>query len=260
MSVLALVLGLAPLLLAGQWVVGTISRRRRAAGATARALHELRGALSALELGITMVERGNTGARVDGVRSQIERAAAALQALEAVSASGKAGERPRRREVFELSSLARQRARCWSQLAPAYGGRVAFAWHAGTVWFEGERTEMVHALDNLIANALEHGGGRVRVEGRVVGGALRIAVCDHGPGLPRRLAGVGEASTRSPRGHGLAIAREGALRNGGRLVELARSKGAAVALELPLPASGRMARSRGVPDRAARREPVVRAA
>jgi two-component system sensor histidine kinase MtrB len=260
MTVLVLVLGLAPLVLGGQWLMRAIRRRRRAAGATARALHELRGALSALELGITMVERGNNGARVDGVRSQVERAGAALQALEAVSALAKAGGRPHRREVFELSSLVRQRARCWSQLAPAYGGSVAFAWHAGTVWFEGERTEMVHALDNLIANALEHGGGRVRVEGRVVEGALRVAVCDQGPGLSRRLASVREAGARSRRGHGLAIAREGARRNGGRLVELARSKGAAVALELPLPASGRMARSRRARDRAARREPVVRAA
>ena len=47
-----------------------------------------------------------------------------------------------------------------------------------------DRLRIAQALANLVANAVEHGGGEVRVRARAVDGRARIEVTDGGPGLP----------------------------------------------------------------------------
>jgi hypothetical protein len=72
----------------------------------------------------------------------------------------------------------------------------------------------------------------VLVEGELAGTLVRVLVSDGGPG-PRAGWQVGKG-TDSPRGHGLAIARDGIEAQGGRLVSRARSAGRALAIELPV--------------------------
>ncbi len=106
-------------------------------------------------------------------------------------------------------------------------------WRAGEVWVRGDAEALTRALDNLIANALEHGGGRVLIEGERVAGLARVSISDGGPGAPHPDR-VCEPGPGSPRGHGLSIAKDAVESQGGRIVTRARSAGRALAIELAL--------------------------
>ena len=90
------------------------------------------------------------------------------------------------------------------------------------------------AIDNLVANALDHGSGLVDVRATTEGGAARIEVHDQGP----------SSSSTAPgdprRGHGLEITRAAALDFGGALLGPAPSGdgGTLAALTLPLGGPG----------------------
>ena len=70
----------------------------------------------------------------------------------------------------------------------------------------GDRLRLAQATGNLIANAIEHGGGRVEVRGRARGADARIEVIDDGAGLP---APVAELTRRARGGRGAPRARAG---------------------------------------------------
>ena len=108
----------------------------------------------------------------------------------------------------------------------------------------GDRLRLAQACGNLLANALEHGHGTVRVRGRAVDARVRIEVVDDGPGLPEPVAALARRprAGRGRRGRGLAIAAEIAARHGGRLAAAPAAGGARVALELP--AAGESSRAR----------------
>jgi anti-sigma regulatory factor (Ser/Thr protein kinase) len=78
---------------------------------------------------------------------------------------------------------------------------------------DGERGgEFVLVAHELIANAIEHGGGRGQVQVFCADGELRCRVRDHGPGLrpdavPAQLSGLAIA-TAGEGGCGLWIVRE----------------------------------------------------
>ena len=67
-----------------------------------------------------------------------------------------------------------------------------------------------------MANAVEHGGGHVRIVGRRTTRGVRVEVRDSG------------------RGHGLTIAAKAVRDSGGRLTAAKAGAGAAVAIELPV--------------------------
>jgi signal transduction histidine kinase len=99
------------------------------------------------------------------------------------------------------------------------------------------------ALDNLIANAATHGApSDVVVVGSSTDSAVRIAVSDRGPGIPRtdqaRIFDVGVrlSSGASGTGLGLALTRAIVEGHGGSLaVASAPGEGATFTIELPLP-------------------------
>jgi two-component system sensor histidine kinase KdpD len=111
---------------------------------------------------------------------------------------------------------------------------------------------MVQLLDNLVDNALKHGGpGKpVEVTARRLGDSVVIAVRDRGPGVPpaqRQLIfdtfqrgapvvapGGGDLLSRSGAGVGLALCRAIALTHGGELHLRPRSHGGS-SFEVTLP-------------------------
>jgi signal transduction histidine kinase len=207
---------------------------RRGRELVARACHELRGPLTAAHLALHGGARrdGPAPARVAAVERELDRAAVALADLAAARDGRRA---PDRDEPVDVADLLACQADSWRMVTGILGGCVELAEPPGRVVVRGDRVRLTQAVGNLVANALEHGDGRVRLLARAQGDRVRIEVSDDGPGLP---APVGDL-TRRPRagrgrrGRGLAIAADIADRHGGRLVAAPTARGARVALELP---------------------------
>jgi signal transduction histidine kinase len=223
------------------------ARGRQRVGArmegVARACHELRGALAAMGLVLSRIETaGRVGPwleAVDALRTQQARALLATEDLEA--ARGERREPPvEARSTVDVEALVRRCVRTWGATHGRW--RVVLDWRAGrpTVW--GEAGRLGQALDNLIANALEHGAGRVTIVGRLASGAVTVSVLDLGDGLRHSLNDLRPASWRSRRGHGLAIVRRAIEDHGGRIQLVRESRGTGVQFCLPLapesPAAG----------------------
>ncbi|MFF7130653.1 ATP-binding protein [Streptomyces sp. NPDC008240] len=100
---------------------------------------------------------------------------------------------------------------------------------------------LVPAIGNLLANALRHGHGTVRLTAAVHEGRLRLSVTDEGPGfppefLPRafdRFARAEASRTSEGSGLGLAFVRAVAAAHGGTARAENSEGGATVTLDLP---------------------------
>jgi len=195
------------------------TRRRREID---RALHELRRPLQALALA---GPRGEDPA----APTAAELALGALDDLDA--ALGGSAVAPARRRVA-ARALVSSAVERWRGPAARAGKALALRWEAGPVSVVADPVRLSRALDNLIANAIEHGGLRVSVSAITLGSRIRVEVSDRGsqivPARPRRAA--------RGRGHGLPIVAGIAREHGGRL-GVARSESGTIAiLELPLAA------------------------
>jgi signal transduction histidine kinase len=143
-------------------------------------------------------------------------------------------------------------------------------WRGGPAFVGGDRRRLAQATGNLIANAVEHGGGEVTVRGRlerrggdgtprgplerrredgtlngrVAHDTVRVEVIDRGSGLPAPVTELARRprAGRGSRGRGLAIAAAVAAAHGGRLASAPAERGARLVLELPA--------SQGAPARA----------
>jgi two-component system OmpR family sensor kinase len=216
-------------------------RAARRRGALNAAMHELRRPLQALLL------KGDSGrangAGSNGVPGELELAVAALDELDR-EINGEAPPlrvRPLPARVWVEGSLAR-----WQTAAGRLGSPVALRWHAGGASVLADPNRLAQALDNLIVNALEHGGPPIRVHGAIRGERLRIVVADGGPGSPRdrgprpptRLRVLARRrATRGRRGNGLRAVARIASEHGGRFMVEPGRRGTVAALELPLAAT-----------------------
>jgi signal transduction histidine kinase len=189
-----------------------VARRRRALN---RSLHELRRPLQALALCAPAADRA---------RGQLE---SAIDALAGLDREINGGQRPPRRRI-DARTLAEQAVARWRLPALQTGRELRLDWRAGRAEVMCDPAAISRALDNLIANALEHGAGRVRVEGSGRPGCVRVHVANrYGPLAP--------AGGRDPRrGHGLGIVRSVAEEHGGRFAACRHRDGASAVLELPL--------------------------
>lgn len=184
-----------------------------------RAIHEVRRPLQGLLL---MRERNGSPRQAAAASKLVELAAAALTDLDAAINGGPTVTPRERVECRELVLSAVER---WRATAPA--GAVRLRWDAGPATVVGEPVRLVQALDNLLANAFEHGSPPVLVSGRLRSGRLRLVVSNgggtdsHHPGADPR------------RGHGLRLIDRVARAHGGRFVFTGGPHGAVAAFEIP---------------------------
>ena len=205
----------------------------------ARACHELRGPLTAARLGLQLGEL--SPARLRAIDLELGRAALALEDLDGARTRRITAWHPGRitawrpPEPVDLEQLVSDSVEAWRPFAAARGVELRADWSGCSARVWGDRLRLAQATGNLIANAIEHGGGRVEVRGCAGLGRARVEVIDAGPGLPQPVAEL----TRRPhhgrglRGRGLAIASAVAASHGGRLAAAPSDRGARLVLELP---------------------------
>jgi signal transduction histidine kinase len=154
----------------------------------------------------------------------------ALIALEDLDAAIRGSTAPGRPRPVSARALVTSAVERWRGPAARAGKALRLSWEAGSVKVLADPGRIGRALDNLLANAIEHGGLRVSVSARVLGSRIRVEVSDRGrPEMP----GVRRAPARS-RGHGLPIVAGIAREHGGRLALARSSSGMVAILELPL--------------------------
>jgi signal transduction histidine kinase len=206
-----------------------VGRRRTALN---EALHELRRPLQALVLSAPSAQIAPTA-----IQGSVQMAATALERLEReingeqmVSARVPISARP----LLE-AAVGRWKTRA------AAGGSVSLRWQAGEAIVDGDRCELAQALDNLIVNAIEHGGPEVVVEARTRPGRLRVSVVDCGrdsrPDLRRESPAelIARLAGRRRRGHGLRVVKRVANAHGGDFRLHCSEQATEAVFELPLP-------------------------
>lgn len=166
-------------------VARTAAAARRVRGLN-RAMHELRRPLQAVGL---LVEAG--AADPGAGKACMAQVRAGLAELDAIVNRRAAPARPARSPLGEVYGSLRER---WRNLGVEFSAATDVE---GTV---ADPRGLGAALDNLVANALEHGGGPISVRATAAGRSAEFEVRDAGAIAPRR------SSRRDPRrGHGLRV-------------------------------------------------------
>lgn len=211
-------------------------RAGRQRSAINEALHELRRPLQAISMA------GGPGAdRPGGIESSMHLVAVALERLER-EVNGGPGTVAR--EAVLCQPLLRAAVGRWRARAMVGGGSLELHWHAGESVVHGDRADLAQALDNLIVNAIEHGGPSIVVEAQPRGERLRILVADSGrASRPESRRGnpadvIARLSGRRRRGHGLAVVRRVAAEHDGRFALHRSESGSVAVLELPVAVDG----------------------
>jgi len=210
---------------------GWRSGRRRSA--LNEALHELRRPLQALALAGT----GPSGAP-RSVEGSVQLAAAALERLDREINGGGSGAASR--GAVWLQPLLQSAVGRWRGRVALAGGSLEMRWRAGKAMVVGEHTGLSQALDNLIVNAIEHGGPSIVVEGRLRGDRLRVSVADSGrASRPASRRGnpadvIARLTGRRRHGHGLSVVRRVAASHNGRFVLRRSAEGSLAVLDLPV--------------------------
>ena len=191
------------------------ARLRRRLELVAAAEHELRGPATAIGLAAAALRREPGGLRrALAFEAELERMRAGLDDLSAARAGRRSPVMP---VALPLARVLRGATAGWR---PA-GRPMRFHWDAGPAIVRADRRRLAQAFSNLLANAVEHGSGRVEVRGRRAGERVRVEISDEGP-----------------RGRGLGIAARAVEEAGGVLEVERAADGTTVAVELPLAAEG----------------------
>jgi signal transduction histidine kinase len=190
----------------------------------ANASHELRSPLTRIRMAVELLQREAP----EKVRAELARNIEELDHLieEVLLASrlDANAEQARRVESVDLTALvAEECARAGAELT------------GETISLEGEARLLRRMVRNLLENANRHGGGTpVEAELGADAGAIRLRICDGGPGVPEderelfftpfyRICGACEAEGGA--GLGLRLVRQIARRHGGEVSCLARPGG-----------------------------------
>jgi signal transduction histidine kinase len=209
----------------------TTLREGRRRSALNEAMHELRRPLQVLSLALP--DRLPADAAVD---SSLRLAADALDRLDRRINGNEAAVAAVR---FSPRSLLAEAVLRWKGQAALAGGSLTLRWRAGEAAVAVDPIGFAQAVDNLISNAIEHGGAKVTVEAWTAGRFLAVSVRDSG--RPASAAGRrGRRSRGGRRGHGLRLVSGFSSAAGGSF-ELRREAGGSVAtIRLPLSPERRM--------------------
>jgi signal transduction histidine kinase len=204
--------------------------------AVAQASHELRGPLTAVRLGLELSARARPPSppRLRAIELELGRAALALEDLSAARVRRK--EVTSTAELVDLSELVIDSVEAWRPFAKAREATLCVRSVDSEARVSGQRLRLAQAIGNLIANAIEHGGGEVEVSLRSEAGAVRVEIVDGGLGLPAPVDELVRRRERrhGARGHGLAIVSQIAAAHGGRIAAAPSHCGARLVLELPV--------------------------
>ena len=229
----------------GRW------RRTRRRVALNRALHEIRRPLQALALlaagPVTAGHGGGTrlsGPLADPVSDPVRQAISAVSELERELNGGPRVVAPRP-ETIACRLMADACVRRWQSRARLSGASITLEWSGADVLVRGDGAALAAAIENLIVNAIEHGGPRVIVSGRSVGRRVRIEIRDDGCAArseerrdsPAEI--LARLRGRGVHGHGLAIATETIGAHGGTLETKFGEDGSGSVVTIVLPAAPR---------------------
>jgi signal transduction histidine kinase len=210
---------------------GLYAGRRRSA--LNEALHELRRPLQALALAAPRVHPQEPAA----IQGSVRLAATALERLEREINGEAVGVV---RAPILVQPLLDSAVSRWQGRATLAASSLTLRRRAGEATVDGDRCEIAQALDNLIVNAIEHGGPEIVVDARSHRGRLSVSVVDSGRrsrptsrregpgGLLARLAG------RRRHGHGLRVVRRTAAAHGGEFRLRSSERKTEAVVELPL--------------------------
>jgi signal transduction histidine kinase len=166
--------------------------------------------------------------------SSLHLATVALERLEREINGGSPEEAATDVSVAQLIEGSAQR---WRSAAALSGGSLQVKWNDDGARLKGDRFALAQALDNLLSNAIEHGGGKVTIEWAREDDWVRIAVLDAGPGHganPNRARLRPRRSGRGRHGHGLRVVARIASSHGGSFELRCLAGGAEASLRLPL--------------------------
>ncbi|MEU5422941.1 ATP-binding protein [Streptomyces sp. NPDC001407] len=211
------------------------AERRLAADAS----HQLRTPLTALSMRleeITLTDDPDTVKEEATIAlTQVERLTDVVQRLLTNSRDPKAGSAV----TFDLDEVVKQQIEEWRPASRSEGRAIVRSGKQG-LRAVGTPGAVSQVLATLIENSLMHGDGTVALRTRVTGTQAVVEVTDEGPGVPADLgARVFErtVSGRNSTGLGLAVARDLAEADGGRL-ELLQANPPVFALFLSLEGGG----------------------
>ena len=219
----------------GAWLLRLQSVLESRMELVARACHELRGPITGARLGVELAAR-DSELRPDALRSIDLELASAGVALEDLSLALAGLPRPWRLDAVDVTALLAESLEAFRPLALARGVELGLRWRGEPAVVRADRVRLAQATGNLIANAIEHGEGKVELYGTADDRGVEIEVTDDGKGLPAPVADlvVRARGGRGRRGRGLAIAADVAERHGGRLTAAASDGRSRVSLSLPL--------------------------
>ncbi|MFD0271703.1 ATP-binding protein [Streptomyces sp. NPDC127106] len=191
------------------------AERRLAADAS----HQLRTPLTALSMRleeITVTEDLETVREEATIAlTQVERLTDVVQRLLTNSRDPRTGSAV----PFDLDEVVKQQVEEWRPAYRSAGRAIVRSGRTG-VRAVGTPGAVSQVLATLVENALMHGGGTVALRTRVAGNQAVLEVTDEGPGVPPDLGNrifERAISGRNSTGIGLAVARDLAEADGGRL-------------------------------------------
>ena len=141
-------------------------RRRREL--VARACHELRGPLTAVRLSLATMER-RARRRPSAWPCSTSSCGAPAWRWTTSPRRAAAGATVDRTEPVEVAELLEEQFESWHVVAGAFDSYVTLGELLPGALVHGDRLRLAQAVSNLVANALEHGPGRVELAAREVG-------------------------------------------------------------------------------------------